>query len=202
MEVALQNIGKRYAENWIFRGVNTVFQAGKIHGITGHNGSGKSTLLQIISGFVTPTEGQVVYANGTLNIEDVYQQCSLAAPSLELPAEFTVSETIALQGRFKPWRGGLETPQLLEICDLTTHQHKTLAQLSSGMLQRLKLTLAICADTRLLLLDEPCANLDHTWDAWFSEILENHRALRTVIICSNNREAELELATEIFALTA
>ena len=55
MEVSFRNIGKRYRYEWIFRGVDFTFEAGKKYAILGPNGSGKSTLLKVLSGHLTPS---------------------------------------------------------------------------------------------------------------------------------------------------
>lgn len=63
MDIELKNIGKKFNKDWIFRNLNYEFNSNNSYAITGTNGSGKSTLLQIISGFVMPSEGEIVYTN-------------------------------------------------------------------------------------------------------------------------------------------
>ena len=57
MSLTLSNIGKKYQKDWIFRNINFEFKIPGSYVIKGSNGSGKSSLLQLISGFVTPSEG-------------------------------------------------------------------------------------------------------------------------------------------------
>ncbi len=64
MIIELQNLGKRYNRNWIFRHLDYTFQSGTAYAITGANGSGKSTLLQVLAGAVTLSEGKVQMMNG------------------------------------------------------------------------------------------------------------------------------------------
>jgi len=59
------------------------------------------------------------------------------------------------------------------------------------MRQLLKLALAIYSKTPVLLLDEPCANLDSRWSDWFNESLLNQSKNRLVIICTNSQESEM-----------
>lgn len=192
MKIILRNVGKKYGTHWIFKSVDTSFESGGIYGITGFNGSGKSTLLQVISGYVTPTEGDVIYEQVPFAQTQLYRHLSIAAPYLDLLEEFTVAETIALHHRFKPLSTGTNTSALLEEIMLAAHKDKLLSQLSSGMKQRLKLALAIKSRTPLLLLDEPCANLDKQWTAWFNTALANEARERLVIICSNSQPEELQ----------
>ena len=79
---------------------------------------------------------------------------------------------------------------ILEFCYLGDSRTKLISQLSSGMLQRLKLTLAFLSKTSILFLDEPCANLDDKAISWYQEALKKYKNNRLLIICSNNKEEE------------
>ena len=63
LEIVLENAGKRYNRDWIFRGVDYRFTEGESYAITGNNGSGKSTLLQCIAGAQDLKEGKCIYSN-------------------------------------------------------------------------------------------------------------------------------------------
>jgi len=66
MQIILNNVGKRFNREWIFRRCNYEFQSGKTYAITGPNGSGKSTLLQVISGSLIHNEGNIKITNDQL----------------------------------------------------------------------------------------------------------------------------------------
>ena len=194
MKIELNNIGKKYNDNWIFEGVNVQFDHGHVYPIIGNNGSGKSTLLQVISGYVTPNEGSIGYnQNGLISIEDWYKHLSIAAPYLDLFEEFTIDESIDLHIKLKSLRQSKQS--ILDEIELTNHRSKTLKQLSSGMRQRVKLALAIYSETSVILLDEPCSNLDMRWTNWYNEALSKTLESRIVIICSNSQSEEIKLAT-------
>ena len=193
MRIELDNIGKKYNDNWIFEGISIQFESGNVYPIIGNNGSGKSTLLQVISGYVTPNEGNIqLHHNGVIPIEHWYKHLSIAAPYLDLFEEFTIDETIDLHSKLK----ALSQPKevILDEIELTTHRGKTLKQLSSGMRQRVKLALAIFSKTSVILLDEPCSNLDMKWTNWYNEALAKTLENRIAIICSNSQSEELKLA--------
>jgi ABC-type multidrug transport system ATPase subunit len=61
MHIQLSDAGKKFNREWIFRGVDFVFQPGKIYAITGPNGSGKSTLLQAIAGSLNLSAGKITW---------------------------------------------------------------------------------------------------------------------------------------------
>jgi ABC-type multidrug transport system ATPase subunit len=196
MNIRLENIGKRYDADWIFRGITSEFTANSVYGLIGFNGSGKSTLLQIISGFITPTEGTILFDDGRVKVESVFRSLSLAGPYISLPVELTVQEAADSHFKHKPFISSYTPKSVLDEVQLSKHKDKQLSKLSSGMRQRLALALAIYSDSTLLLLDEPCANLDSNWSDWFNRCIESQKADRTIIISSNSQEVELENVTE------
>lgn len=189
MQVQLNNVGKRYGREWIFRGVQTTLQKNSHTLIVGPNGSGKSTLLQVISGFITPSEGALTAehpAGRPIAEENYYRHLSLAAPYLDVFEDLTLEESIRFQERFRLFRASLKTENVIEVLQLQAHRHKAVKYFSSGMRQRLRLGLAILADTPLLLLDEPTSNLDRAAIAWYRGLLEEYSRDRTVVVSSNH----------------
>ena len=88
MNIHLNNTGKRFNREWIFRKLDYQFLQGRSYAITGTNGSGKSTLLQIIAGATLHSEGNIEYFTGAqneiINTEESYKQIAIAAPYLDL----------------------------------------------------------------------------------------------------------------------
>nr|WP_262905246.1 ABC transporter ATP-binding protein [Hymenobacter nitidus] len=180
-------MGKRFSREWIFRGLNHVFQPGTATAVLGPNGSGKSTLLNTLSGQILPTEGTLAYSfrSQPVPVEDVPRRLAYCAPYLELIEELTLTELLHFHTRFKPLRPGMTPPRLIELMYLEKSRHKMVRDFSSGMKQRLKLALALYADSPLLLLDEPTTNLDRTGVAWYLEHVAATVAGRLVIVSSN-----------------
>ena len=187
MKIILEQIGRRFNRDWIFKNVNYTFETGKSYAILGANGSGKSTLLQVISGSLTSSEGKVNYSNNEVDfdIENVFPELSLAAPYLDLIEEFSLSEHIDFHFQFKKFRIGYDKASLIALLNLMHSEHKALKNFSSGMKQRVKLALAFCSDTKVLLLDEPTSNLDQQGVEWYRSLISRFSTDRLVIICSN-----------------
>ena len=102
MKISLQNVGKRYNREWIFRHFSFDFSPSRSYAITGANGSGKSTLLQVIAGAAMHSEGQLLYnKNEGGIIEQPYRHIAIAAPYLELIEEFTATELLQFHSGFK-----------------------------------------------------------------------------------------------------
>lgn len=193
MEIKAENLGKKFNHQWIFRNLNDTFKSGNAYAITGRNGSGKSTLLQVISGFLTPSEGAIRYSldNKVIDPESIYAYLALATPYLELMEEFTLTEQIRFHSRFKSPYPGLTEENILELSLLSPHKNKEIKYFSSGMCQRLCLSLALLYDNPLILLDEPSSHLDAKGFEWFTGLLEKFSKDRLVFISSNQpREYE------------
>jgi ABC-type multidrug transport system ATPase subunit len=192
MQIVLDRISKRFNREWIFQNVNLTIEAEAACLITGGNGSGKSTLLQITAGSLLPSEGSVTWLlqGKKTEPESVYRHVSLAAPYLELMEEFTLQESVAFQAKFKPWRNGMTNEDVIQRSGLSRAKNKALKYYSSGMRQRVRLTLAILADTPLLLLDEPCSNLDADAMNWYGDLVTQQMNKRTILVCSNRQHQE------------
>jgi ABC-type multidrug transport system ATPase subunit len=190
MKINLQNAGKRYNREWIFRKLDFTFSDSLSYAITGPNGSGKSTLLQVIAGALLPSEGKVLYSGTTedqskeISPDLLYKEVSLVAPYIELVEEMTATEQLQFHSSFK---GLTETlPFILEEANLTMAAHKQIRYFSSGMKQRLKMVMGFFSTSSVLLLDEPTTNLDAEGISLYKNLTRNQARNRLVIISSND----------------
>lgn len=188
MIIRLQNTGKRYRLEWIFRGIDYDLQAPGRYAVLGPNGSGKSTLLKVLSGHLSPSKGRISFEqNGRILEPDVvYRSVSYAAPYIELIEEFTLEEALKFHAGLKPMLPGMTPARLYEILALPKARSKEIRFFSSGMKQRVKLALAICSDTPVLLLDEPATNLDVQGVEWYKNLIQEYAEDRLVVIASND----------------
>lgn len=191
MQITLNNTGKRYNREWIFRHLSYEFMAGKSYAIIGPNGSGKSTLLQVLGGALLHNEGEVLYKESGMQ---PYQQISIAAPYLELVEEMTAKEMLNFHAQFKIL--SLPVTQILETVGLGNAINKQLRYFSSGMKQRLKLAQAFFSETPVLLLDEPTTNLDADGIALYRQLIHDHSKDKLVIVSSNDKQ-EYDFCQEV-----
>lgn len=185
--IILNNCGKKFNREWIFRRLNYQFDIGKAYAITGHNGSGKSTLLQCIAGNMNFNEGNMQLP---VDVEKHFQHLSICTPYLELIEEMSGTEFLAFHSSFKPLTKHKTIDEILLQVGLSKAANKQISKYSSGMKQRLKLAQAIFSDTPLLLLDEPCTNLDKEGYGLYQNLIQENCTNKIVIICSNE-EAEI-----------
>lgn len=188
MRISLTDAGKRFNRDWVFRHVDMDFMPDRRYALTGSNGSGKSTLLQLIGGIIDPSEGKasIRREGDASDTEDVFRHLSFCAPYLELVEEMTGEEFLEFHRGFKPYVDGLSATEVLERTDLSHASTKQIRYYSSGMRQRLKLAQSVLSDTCILLLDEPCTNLDEKGVGMYRTLLETYSKGRIVVIASND----------------
>ena len=210
--ICLTDAGKRFNRDWIFRHVNYIFETGKSYAITGPNGSGKSTLLQSIAGSIQLSAGAIEYRilnmeQGMLKTETLtdtvsliaaenfYRHLSIAAPYVELIEEMTAKEFLHFHQQFKPFTALVSIDEILLLIGLEKAADKQIRYFSSGMKQRVKLAQAIFSDVPVLLLDEPCTNLDKSGYGLYHSLIETFCQQKLIIVSSND-EHEMDFCTE------
>ena len=190
MKILLSDAGKRYNREWIFRHFTYEFCNANAYAITGNNGSGKSTLLQVVAGAVQHSEGKIEMhtANKTIAEENHHQHLSIAAPYLELPEEMTLVEFLQFHQNFKPFLSSLSINDIIFMLSLDKATNKQIRNFSSGMKQRVKLAQAILSDVPVVLLDEPCTNLDKDGISLYHRLINDYCTDRLVIVSSNDEQ--------------
>lgn len=202
--LSIENISAGYGDKLILHDVSIQVAAGQFIGLIGPNGSGKTTLLRVISGVLTPKEGQVLLQNKKL--KDIgraklakIMACLLQSLSLELP--FTVEE-ITMMGR-SPHLSKLakETAldfeiaaRAMELADVSHLADRLITEISGGERQRALIAMCLAQEPKLLLLDEPTTHLDIAHQLSALDLIRklNRQAGMTVITVFH----DLNLASE------
>lgn len=201
MEIRAEQLSKRYFYQWIIRDLDCVFEENKRYAITGRNGSGKSTLIKILSGYLSPSSGKLHYKiNGKeVHISQVYKSLTMAAPYTDLIQEFSLEEMFEFHLKFKQFKNPMTFREFESIIELKSQGSKQIRFFSSGMKQKVQLALAVLSDSKLLLLDEPTSYLDENAKRWFSQLMDQHRSHRTIILASNDR-FDIDLCENLLSL--
>jgi ABC-type multidrug transport system ATPase subunit len=188
MTIVLSKAGKRFNRDWIFRNITYTFLPGRTYAITGSNGSGKSTFLQALAGSLETSEGKIEWQvqNAAVIADGVYKYLTIAAPYIEVIEEMTAIEFLQFHQQFKPLLQHVSIKEILQVIGLEKAANKQIRYYSSGMKQRIKLAQAIFSDTPLLLLDEPCTNLDSAGFELYRQLIANYTSNKTIIVSSND----------------
>ncbi len=171
--------------------VSTLFEGGKLHGLTGPNGSGKSTLLKAIAGVVKVDSGAIFCDRQDLNGLDRRTRSRLItyiSGGHSTPYPYTVGEMVAM-GLYAANGSPTDVDLCLERVDAASMKESRFSELSSGEKQRILIARGLATKCPILLFDEPTANLDLRyqqliWDLICSLASENY----TVIIASHDLE--------------
>jgi len=199
MTIYLSDAGKRFNRDWIFRHFNYHFESGQSYAITGPNGSGKSTLLQVLSGAMMVNEGKMKYEMRDTMLEvpseKIYSYVSICAPYLEVIEEMKLNEFLDFHHGFKPFLPGITTDFIIAAIGLEKAVNKQIRYYSSGMKQRVKLAQCIFSDAAIVLLDEPCTNLDAAGIELYHHLIATYCKDRLVVVSSND-EVEYKFCSE------
>lgn len=192
MEILVQNLSKKFRQEFVLKSFSHSFKSGQSYALTGPNGSGKSTLLQLIAQFTLPNSGTVEMTG--IDPELAYSHITYAAPYVELIEEYTLPEHLDILVKNKYLPASVTLELLEDFIDLQPGRFKLIKNYSSGMRQKIKLGFALLSDRSVLLLDEPTTNFDEQAKNWFFNQLEQQR--HKLIIVASNEPREIEFCKE------
>lgn len=191
-----------YERQPVLKNINFQIEEGDYFCIVGENGSGKTTLMKTILGLLPPVEGSIEVGQGLMKNQIGYlpQQSDVQR---DFPA--TVYEIVlsgcqnSLKGFFYSKAQKKMALENIEKMGISHLKNKCYRQLSGGQQQRVLLARALCATTKVLLLDEPVAGLDPNVTKEMYELIGqlNSQGL-TVIMISHDLENVKKYATAIF----
>lgn len=198
MKVTIENIAKKFEREWIFKSLSFVLNTGDKLVIKGGNGSGKSSILQILVGKSIPTKGNIKFDNEgkEINKESVFKYTSIASPFLELIEDFSLVELLESHFGLRELHPDIQLKDIPELLYLEKDKHKAIEYFSSGMKQRVKLALAILTNSPILLLDEPCSNLDKKGIDWYHIMIDRFGKDRIIVVASNEKTEEYPFCTK------
>ena len=201
--IQIKDLKKTYADHGVeapaLRGVSLEIDAGEFTAIAGPSGSGKTTLLNIIGGLDRPTSGSVIVDGvdlGTLSRSDladyrlrkvgfVFQSYNL----IEVLTALENAEFVLLLQKVPKKERRARATELLETMGMGEYLHKRPNQLSGGQQQRIAVARAIAHNPRIVLADEPTANLDSAAASGLLDLMRgmNERYGVTFIFSTHDR---------------
>lgn len=163
--VVMEKAGRSFGARVVLADVNVAVRAGEVLGVIGPNGGGKSTMLMLMSGLLRATSGRVSVCG-----KDAYTLSRTAAGLVGLVTArpglyplLTGRENLQHFGGLfglSPSDVDAKSAPLLERLSLSAGFDEPVGEWSTGMQQKLSLVRALLLSPKLLLLDEPTANLD------------------------------------------
>jgi len=208
----VQNISINYSERAVVRGVSLRLEKGKIIALLGANGAGKTTLLKSLNGGLPLASGEILLNEKPLknySRREIAQKVAVIAQETETKFPVSVLEFV-LAGRFAHASAfGWETEKdlrialdCLSLCDLKDYENRQMNQLSGGERQRVVLARALATGSRILLLDEPTANLDLAHQALMFRLVRERceTCESAAVLITHDLNLASEFADEIILL--
>jgi heme exporter protein A len=194
-----------YGRQPVLRDVDLEITSGESVAVMGPNGAGKSTLLNCLAGTLRPVAGRIRwFGEASARCSLVRAQIGYVGQELGLYAELTATENLLFAGRMHGIGNVRERVAcLLADGNLQRQTHLPVDRLSQGMRQRVAILRALVHEPRLLVLDEPSANLDAQGRKWLERLHRQWRSAgRSVCFASHDADQCRELADRIVHLDA
>ena len=182
-----------YGRESVLEDVDLTIRSGDFIGLIGPNGGGKSTLLKVLLGLIRPTRGDIhIYGE---NVKTGRQYVGYVPQTVEFDYDFPISVwDVVSMGRLH--HGRLLNPftaadndiveEALHRVGMLDHRKKSISQLSGGQRQRAYIARALAVEPRILLLDEPMANVDIQASATIYDLLRELNEHVTILMVSHD----------------
>ena len=163
--IKVENLSKFYGDVKAVKSINFELNDGEIVGFLGANGAGKSTTLKVMTGYLTPTTGNV-YVNDLdiqSNTLEIQKQIGYLPELNPLYPEMRVYDLLEFTGNIRNITGKAfknSLARVIEQCGLKGVIHRMISECSKGYKQRIGLACAMIHDPKILILDEPVTGLD------------------------------------------
>lgn len=201
-QLTVKNLCLGYDSNIIVKDLNFSINSGDYLCVVGENGSGKSTLMRTILSLQSPISGEIIFGDGLKKNEIGYlpQQTLVQR---DFPASVTEIVLSGFQGKtsLRPFYTAKEKQDAMDAMEKMSITHlakRCYRELSGGQQQRVLLARALCATSKILLLDEPVSGLDPKVTAEMYSLIENlNRQGITIIMISHDISAAVKYASHI-----
>jgi len=188
--IEVKDLVKRYSKNTAVDHLNFHVQKGQIYGFLGPNGAGKSTTMNMMTGYLAPTEGQILI-NGYDVAEEPMEARKCIGYLPEIPPlypDMTVLEYLRFAAELKQVPKNERSTEIERVMDETRikdMENRLIRHLSKGYKQRVGLAQALLGDPEVLILDEPMVGLDPKQIIEIRELIRGLGQKHTVILSSH-----------------
>lgn len=193
--IVIEDLSFSYDEIPILKDVNLKIHHGNFIGVVGPNGGGKTTLLKLMLGLLKPKKGSIKVFEK--HPKEVKSKIGYVPQSIRIDKNFPISlmelvllggiSKASILGRF-PSKLIDKAEQLLHYMDLCSLKDRPVGYLSGGEMQRALIARALICDPKILILDEPTANIDIATEHKILDLLSENQNEMTIIMVSHDLE--------------
>ncbi len=188
--ISVRGLKKFYGDVKAVNGVDFDIQKGEIVGLLGPNGAGKTTTLRMITGYLTPTDGEVNIDNMNImdNLSRIKKIIGYLPESAPLYDDMVAYDYLEFIARIQEVGEGEIRGRIHYVsdkCGLDPVINKKISELSKGFKQRVGLAHAIIHDPAILILDEPTSGLDPNQIVEIRELIKELGREKTVILSTH-----------------
>jgi len=185
--IEVSHLSKHFESFRAVDDINFSIPTGQIVGLLGPNGAGKSTTMRMITGFITPTSGEILIDG--INIEEdpvaAKKKIGYMPESAPMYGDMIVEDYLNYVAEIHGVNAEEKVPSLCQQCGLKEVMHKNISELSRGYKQRVGLAHALMNDPEILILDEPTSGLDPNQIEDVRSLIREIGKTRTVIISTH-----------------
>lgn len=200
--IEIKNVTKQFKEEIVLKDVTLDLYDNKIYGFTGRNGSGKSILFKLLSGYMRPSQGEIIVNGKVLGKECDFPE-ELGA-LIENPGFLRYESGFAnlnYLANIQNIIGRKEVERAMEMVGLNPKSKKHVGKYSLGMQQRLGIAQAFMEQPKLVILDEPMNALDDAGVELIRKLILDYKGEgRIILLASHNKEDVELMCDEVYHL--
>lgn len=203
--IKVNHLSKKYGDHYAVKDLSFEIEEGKVYGFLGPNGAGKSTTMNIMTGYIAPSEGDVVI-NGFDVVKDAEEAKKNVGYLPEIPPlyqDMTVKEYLDFAAELKMVKKADRKAQVEDVMEKTfvkDMEKRLIKNLSKGYKQRVGLAQAMLGNPKVIILDEPTVGLDPKQIIEIRDLIRNLKQEHTVILSSHILTEISEVCDEILII--
>ena len=206
MFIQIKKLSKIYDRYLAVNKINFQIQKYQTVGLLGPNGCGKTTTIGMMLGLVSPSGGEILFENKSLEKfkrDEILERFNFASPYVELPKKLTVKQNLEIYGRLYGVKNlNSRINEISVDLDIKNFFNRKTGELSSGQKNRVSLAKSLINKPEVLLLDEPTASLDPDIGDFIRSYIQDYKAKNkvTILLASHNMSEVKRLCDSIIMM--
>lgn len=203
--IELKNVTKKYGKVLAVDDISFKIEDGEIMGLLGPNGAGKSTTMNMITGFIEPTDGEIIVDGYDMSRrpKKAKREIGYMPEGVPLYSDLKVKEFVTYMAEIKQVKRKErkdKVEKVIKETGLSDVKNKLIKNLSRGYKQRVSLAGALVSDPKILILDEPTVGLDPKQITEIRSLIKDLGKTHTVILSSHILSEVSQICTRVIII--